>query len=98
VQFGSGAVTNVVLTSSNYTLSTLTKALGSEPVIVTKVAGNPRVQDDLAQLDRAQSDAGEYGQGRIVERGLGGHHQQPLAFVGAGGDQAGRGLCQSGDQ
>jgi lysophospholipase L1-like esterase len=44
VQFGSGAVTNVVLTSSNYTLSTLSKALGSEPVLVTKVAGNPRVQ------------------------------------------------------
>ncbi|WP_343611113.1 SGNH/GDSL hydrolase family protein [Novosphingobium sp.] len=44
VQFGSGSVTNVVLTPSNYTLSTLSKTLGTEPVVITKVAGAPRVQ------------------------------------------------------
>ncbi|WP_343609383.1 SGNH/GDSL hydrolase family protein [Novosphingobium sp.] len=44
VQFGSGSVNNVVLTPSNITLSTLTKALGTETVTITKVAGAPRVQ------------------------------------------------------
>ncbi|WP_343612683.1 SGNH/GDSL hydrolase family protein [Novosphingobium sp.] len=44
VQFGSGSVTTVPCNTSNYTLTTLTKTLGTEPVVVTKVAGAPRVQ------------------------------------------------------
>lgn len=44
VQFGSGSVTNQLLNTSNFTLVTMTKALGSEPVNITKVAGAPRVQ------------------------------------------------------
>jgi hypothetical protein len=44
VQFGSGTVTNYPMNALNITKTTITKTLGTEPVVLTKATGAPRVQ------------------------------------------------------